>query len=100
MFHGFDSEQYLEDKLNEKLKEFKSKKWYRDDNDGVEYDGFMGFDDCKRCLKECDFLEENCDCDCHIHCKTCGTKISYNKIKKTTKVTCSECKWKEEWSIN
>jgi hypothetical protein len=100
MFHGFDSEQYLEDKLNEKLKEFKSKKWYRDDDDGVEYDGFMGFDDCKRCLKECDFLEENCDCDCHIHCKTCGTKISYNKIKKTTKVTCSECKWKEEWSIN
>jgi len=100
MFHGFDSEQYLEDKLNEKLKEFKSKKWYRDDNDGVEYDGFMGFDDCKRCLKECDFLEENCDCDCHIHCKTCGTKISYNKIKKTTKVTCSKCKWKEEWSIN
>ena len=98
MFHGFDSEQYLEDKLNEKLKEFKSKKWYRDDNDGVEYDGFMGFDDCKRCLKECDFLEENCDCDCHIHCKTCGTKISYNKIKKTTKVTCSKCNWKEEWS--
>jgi hypothetical protein len=97
MFHGFDSEQYLEDKLNEKLKEFKSKKWYKVE-DGMEIDGFMLFDDCKRCSKECDFLEENCDCDCHIHCKTCGTKISYNKIKKTTKVTCSKCNWKEEWS--
>ena len=93
MIHGFDSEQYLEDKL----KEFKLKKWYKVE-DGMEFDGFMIFDDCKRCLKECDFLEENCGCDCHIHCKTCGTKISYNKIKKTTKVTCSKCNWKEEWS--
>ena len=49
MIHGFDSEQYLEDKL----KEFESKKWYKVE-DGMEIDGFMLFDDCKRCFKECD----------------------------------------------
>ena len=95
MINGFDSEKYLEDKL----KEFKSKKWYRNE-DGLEFDGFLTFDDCKRCIEECDFFRGSCDCDCHIHCKTCGTKITYKKIKKISKISCSQCKWKEELQLD
>ena len=110
MFHGFDSVEYG----MAGLKELESKGWKIDEEAG-QVDGYYILYDCEQCYSnsekchdefiehspdvekiciKCEWIdldispeERTCSCDCHVHCKICGTLIIDGNEPEKSKMT-------------
>ena len=84
--------------LKKFIEEKQAKGWILGEDQTGDLGDYVIFNDCKECYNDnngCDSTK--CDCDCHVHCQTCGEEISKTDVGRDVNYSCKSCKWSESF---